>query len=85
MTSAYFHQRASYPNVGLYCILLSSLPTSDESVDTAERFTTALERLLNEATKHDVDVEGGWACRVSNPGTEYDVLVTRVERSNSDD
>lgn len=59
---------------------MTSPPSSDESIQTSERFATALERIVREAHRNGVDVEGGWECSIQDADIEYDVVVTRIGR-----
>ncbi|MUV58939.1 hypothetical protein [Halogeometricum sp. CBA1124] len=59
---------------------MTSPPSSDDSIRTSERFGITLERIVREAHRNGVDVEGGWECSIQDADTEYDVVVTRIGR-----
>lgn len=54
------------------------------SIVSEEEFQAALGSLLRRAEANDVTVQGGWDCRNGDDHPDWDVIVTEVERSETE-
>jgi hypothetical protein len=48
---------------------------------TREELNDDLKRLLRRAAGNGVDVRGGWACRNGQGHSDWDVVVTEVQKT----
>ncbi|OYR47791.1 MULTISPECIES: hypothetical protein [unclassified Halorubrum] len=56
----------------------------DDDAPTAEaEFRDELQTLLREAHDEGIDVEGGWDCRNGPGHPDWDVVVSKVQKSEA--
>jgi hypothetical protein len=62
---------------------MTSEPPSDIEITSAEAFEAALGELLRAALDNGVDPEGAWEYRTNDNGTDWEVMVLKLQ--NNDD